>query len=125
MMLLAVISWWYSAGWANLARRIGNRVSGVMEAFSVSLLLKTLFSPFRQIDAGGSSRKALDAQLKALGDQLFSRLFGAFIRTLFIIIGTVIAGLVGIMGVVQLLIWPLVPFLPVVGVIAALVGYVL
>lgn len=122
MMLLTVLSWWYSAGWARLAVRIGNRMNGVLEAFSVGLLLRTLFSPFRQIDAGGSGRKSMDAQLRALGDRLFSRLFGAVIRSLFIVIGTLAAFGVALLGIVQLLVWPLVPLLPVIGVIVAVMG---
>lgn len=121
-MLLEVVSWWYGAGWARVAARIGGRVSHILEAFSVGLLFRTLFDPFRQIDAGGNGGKSLDAQLRALGDNLFSRVFGAFIRTLFIVLGLLAALAAFLLGVVQLLVWPFVPLLPVIGVVCAVAG---
>jgi hypothetical protein len=64
-----------------------------------------------------------DAQMRAFGDRLFSRVFGAFIRTLFILIGLFAAFLVGLIGAVQLVLWPLLPFLPVVGLVLSLMGW--
>lgn len=122
MMLLEVVTWWYGAGWAKVAARIGGRVGAILEAFSVGLLLRTLFDPFRQIDAGGNGGKSLDAQLRALGDNLFSRIFGAFIRTLFIVLGLLAAAGAAVLGVVQLLLWPLVPLLPILGIVLAGIG---
>ncbi|HSW66314.1 MAG TPA: hypothetical protein VLI54_04235 [Bacillota bacterium] len=116
MMVFAMLSWWYTAGWARLAKRVGTRVTATMEAFSVTLLASTLFSPFRQISAGAAQGKSLDVQLRAFGDRLFSRVFGAFVRSLFIVIGLIASLLAGLIGVVQLILWPLVPFGPIIGV---------
>ena len=93
-----------------------------METFSVGLLAGTLFAPFRQISAG-QVHVGVDAQMRAFGDRLFSRVFGAFIRTLFILIGLFAAFLMGLVGAVQLIMWPLLPFLPVVGLVLALMGW--
>ncbi|HSX29528.1 MAG TPA: hypothetical protein VLE73_03135 [Candidatus Saccharimonadales bacterium] len=122
MMILEVISWWYGAGWARVASRIGGRVTTILEAFSVGLLLRTLFDPFRQIDAGGNGGKTVQDQLRAFGDKLFSRFFGAGVRGLFIVIGLLAALFAVIVGVVQLLLWPFIPLLPVIGVVLALLG---
>lgn len=124
-MLLATIAWWYTAGWTGLAARIGHRIDRVMESFSVTLLLGSLFDPFRQIDAGGLHGASFDAQLRAFGNRLFSRVFGAVVRTLFICIGLFVALLVAIVGVMQLVMWPLVPLFPVVGLVLAAVGVTL
>ena len=121
MMLLALFSWWYSTGWANLAVRVGQRVETVLEFFSVSELARTLFAPFHQISAG-RVQGSFDAQMRAFGDRLFSRVFGAFVRTVFIVIGLVGALLAAVAGLVQLVVWPVLPFFPILGVVAAVMG---
>jgi hypothetical protein len=121
MMIVALFSWWYGAGWARAAKRVGGRMEAMLEAFSVALLARTLFSPFRQISAG-QVRGSFDAQMRAMGDRLFSRFFGAFVRTLFILIGLGGAALAGIFGVIELILWPVIPFLPVISVVLALTG---
>ena len=93
----------------------------VLEAFSVALLLRTLFDPFRQISAGQSG-SSFDAQVRALGDRAFSRLFGAVVRSIFILIGLLGTGLAGVFGVVELLAWPFMPVLPLAGVVLAVMG---
>ena len=122
MMILEVISWWYGAGWARVASRIGARVTNILEAFSVGLLARTLFDPFRQIDAGGNGGKTMQDQLRAFGDNLFSRFFGAGVRGLFIVMGLFAALFAAILGFIQLLLWPLVPLLPLIGIILAATG---
>lgn len=124
MMALALFSWWYTAGWGRAAARVGGSVKSVLESFSVGLLARTLFDPFRQIDAG-SVHGSLDVQMRAFGDRLFSRVFGAFIRSIFIILGLLCALGAGLLGVVIVLLWPLVPLLPVVGLVLTLSGLTL
>jgi hypothetical protein len=122
MMVLALFSWWYTAGWARLAKRVGVRVESVLESFSVALLARTLFDPFRQISAGGV-QGPLGVQMRAFGDRLFSRVFGAVVRTLFIFMGIIAALLAALIGLVELLLWPLLPVLPIVGLILSLSGW--
>lgn len=123
-MIVALFSWWYGAGWARAAGRVGSRAQMVLETFSVSLLLRTLFDPFRQISAG-QVRGSFDVQLRAFGDRLFSRIFGAVIRSFFILIGLMGALLAALFGLVELIIWPLVPLLPVVGAVMMAKGIML
>jgi hypothetical protein len=123
MMLLALFSWWYTTGWAELARRVAGRVERTLQSFSVGLLAKSLFSPFRQISAD-NVQGSFDVQMRAFGDRLFSRFFGAFVRSFFILFGFVGALLTGAVGLVQLAVWPLVPALPVLGFALAFVGWV-
>lgn len=121
-MIVALFSWWYGAGWARLVGRIGTRMQVMLETFSVALLLRTLFDPFRQISAG-QVRGSFDMQLRAMGDRLFSRVFGAVVRGLFILIGLIAALLVGLFGLLELLTWPLIPFLPVIGIVLMALGW--
>lgn len=124
MLALALFSWWYTTAWKALGRRIGQRVDSAMDFFSVSLLLRTLFDPFRQISAG-QVRGSLDAQMRAWADRTFSRFFGAFIRTIFILVGLLAAVFIMLLGLLQLVIWPLIPLLPAIGLIGFSMGLTL
>ena len=124
MLALALFSWWYTTAWKALGRKIGQRVDTAMDFFSVSLLLRTLFDPFRQISAG-QVRGSIDAQARAWADRTFSRFFGAFIRTLFIMIGLLVAMFVMLLGLLQLVVWPLIPLLPIIGIVGFIMGWTL
>lgn len=124
MLALALFSWWYTTAWKDLGRRIGQRLDSALDFFSVSLLLRTLFDPFRQI-AAGTVRGSVDAQFKAWADRTFSRFFGAFIRTMFVIIGLLCCFFVLLLGLVQMLLWPLIPLLPIISIIGLSMGWVL
>lgn len=123
MIVMALVSWWYGAGWSGLAKNVQTRVATALSFFSVSLLLRTLVDPFRQIDAGGV-RGGLDVQLRAWFDRSFSRFVGFFVRLTVIIFGLVVATMIGLVGVIQLIVWPVLPVLPLLGVIFTLIGLV-
>lgn len=92
-----------------------------LDTFSIGLLLRTLFSPFRQISAGGV-RGPLGVKLRAWFDRLVSRFVGAGVRIIVIGIGVVYLLLVIIVGVVRFLAWPLIPLLPIIAVLLYSVG---
>jgi hypothetical protein len=123
MMLFAMLTWWYTAGWTALVRTASRRIDGTLEMFSVSLLLGSLFQPFRQISTEGPSGGGLDVQLRAFGDLLFSRIFGMFVRGLFIFVGLFAALFMGLVALVEIVVWPLVPVLPVIGLVMAVTGW--
>lgn len=124
MLALALFSWWYTTAWKDLGRRIGKRIDSTLDFFSVSLLMRTLFDPFRQI-AAGTVRGSVDVQFRAWADRTFSRFFGAFIRTLFIIVGLVSCAFVMFIGFLQLIIWPLIPLLPIISIAGLVMGWAL
>ena len=122
MFIVGLLSWWYGAGWARQARAIRDRLAGLYDYFSIDLLLKTLFSPFRQISAG-RVRGSIDAQVRAWLDQLISRVIGMVVRGIVMVIGCVTLFLAAIVGLVSLCAWPLVPLMPVLGIVFALSGW--
>lgn len=124
MLPLALVSWWYTTAWKNLGRTIQRRVSRVLDFFSVGLLLRTLFDPFRQISAVRGQGN-VNEQFHAWVDRSFSRFIGAFIRGLFVIVGTFVMIFVSFVGFLQLVIWPLIPLLPVVSVVGFVMGWTL
>ena len=120
-MIAALFSWWYTTGWLALAKRTTQRAQSALGFFSVSLLLSTLFDPFRQI-AAGQTGGPLAVQFRAWGDRLFSRFVGFFVRTLFIFFGLVVALGIAVIGLVLLLAWPLIPLLPLLGWVMMVMG---
>lgn len=115
MLFASLFTWWYGLGWAKLAQKVGGRVRGVLDFFSVGQLASSLFAPYRQISAG-RVQGTLGDELRAFGDRMFSRVFGAFIRLVLIFFGCVSAVLVAAIGGLLILAWPLFPVLPVVAI---------
>ena len=118
MIVLDMLAWWYTTAWIAVLHAVYQRTVSVFETFSVVLLAKTLFAPFRQIDAG-SVRGPIDVQLRAWFDRTFSRFFGAGIRTVMIVAGCISAIATFLAGIIWAAVWLVLPFLPLFGLILA------
>ncbi len=118
-----MLTWWYSGGISWLFGRIGRNFSGVVDFFSIDLLLKTLFSPFRQIDAGKTGR-SLDAKLRAMLDGLISRFIGFIMRMLVMIFGVISLFVMVIGAIVLFVVWLVLPFMPIIGLTLFFAGWV-
>lgn len=122
-MVIAFVLWWYGAGWQRRARLVRDRLVRVMDAFSIDLLLKTLFAPFRQISAEGTEGP-IGLRIRAWFDKLISRIIGAIVRLLTIFIGVVILLGCVVWGLAILAIWPFLPLLPLAGIVLSIAGWV-
>lgn len=98
-----------------------NRLDGTMDYFSIDLLLKTLFAPFRQISAGRVDGP-IGVQMRALVDKLFSRVIGAIVRLMILIVGGITILLQAVFGIVLLVLWGILPFAPIIGVVLSISG---
>ncbi len=123
MFIVGMLSWWYGAGWIERAKLIRERIARTVDYFSITLLLKTLFSPFRQISAG-KVNGPLGVKWRAFLDRTISRVIGAFIRIVIILIGAVTIVLYCMLGLVTLVVWATVPLFPIVGFILFISGWV-
>jgi len=121
LLVTELLRWWYTAGWRGRAKRIANQLDATIDYFSMDLLAKTLFAPFRQISAGKVDGP-LEVKLRAMLDKLFSRVIGAVIRTILLVVGVVAIAFQVLIGGLILLGWGLVPLLPVVGLILTVKG---
>jgi hypothetical protein len=121
-MIADLLAWWYGPGLKDVWQRAGKQSKDTLDAFSVGLLARTLFSPFRQIDAG-TVRGSIDVQFRAFIDRNFSRVFGFFIRSFMIIIGFTFAAIMAIAGFVWAIVWILVPIAPIVGLVLWLLEF--
>jgi len=123
MFLVGIISWWYGRGLQGQIERIRDRLTATAAYFSIGQLLSTLFSPFRQISAGGVSGP-VGAQLRAFFDKTISRVIGAIVRTFTILAGVIVIAIQVMSELVVLVVWLVLPSLPVVGFIIFAIGWV-
>lgn len=123
MVIVGILEWWYTRGFSSELARIRESIMSVYDYFSIDLLLKTLFSPFRQISAGGV-RGPLAVQMRAFFDRLFSRVIGAFIRVFMIIFGSVALLFVVLLGAIRVGTWAIMPVMPIIGAVLSLTGWI-
>ena len=123
MIIVWALSWWYGAGYKAQVQRLLERLESSYDYFSIGLLASTLFAPFRQISAG-SVRGPIGVQLRAFADKLISRFIGAVVRLILIVIGAVWLAVQVLIGCVVIILWAVVPLLPLVGFILMVSGWV-
>jgi hypothetical protein len=121
LLVSELLRWWYGDGWRHRVRLVVTRLEGTIDYFSIDLLVKTLFSPFRQISAGKVDGP-LGVQLRAAVDKLFSRIIGALVRVIILLIGGTAIMLQALVGVGILILWGLVPLSPLIGGVFSLLG---
>lgn len=114
MFIVGLLRWWYTIGWSQRAQMIMNRLDTTMDYFSVGLLLRTMFSLFRQ-DGAGRVDGSLSVKMQAFAGRLISRVIGALIRFTVLVFGVMTITLQAILGLAVLLFWAIVPLLPIVG----------
>ncbi len=123
MLILGLLSWWYGAGWRGRLIRMRDKLAGLADYFSIGLLVKTLFSPFRQISAakvGGS----LNNQMRAFFDRQISRGIGVIVRLVMILAGLTLMFLYVVVDILLLALWGVTPLLPIVGIILMAGGFI-
>jgi hypothetical protein len=123
MLFVSLIRWWYGAGWVDQLKLVRGRFDRTADLFSLELSLRTMFKPFKQIDADGARKGSLDVVLRAMFDQLFSRFFGAVVRSGLIVAGSIALFLELMLGSARLAVWPLMPVMPLIGLVLASSGW--
>ena len=123
MLFVSLLRWWYGLGWLDQTKLVRGRFDRTADFFSIELSLRTLFKPFRQIDAEGVRNAPLPVVVRAWFDQMFSRVFGAVIRLIMIMIGSIAILFEAAIGGVRLVLWPVVPLLPIVVLPLVLTGW--
>lgn len=122
MILVDLVGWWYGRGWAWAFRHLLiERSVAIANYFSFTSLMKTLFAPYRQSFAGGV-KGSLGIRFRAFVDRSISRVIGLFVRLTLLFIATVALLFNGVLAVASIVLWPLVPVAPVLGVILFFMG---
>ena len=124
MLVVGFFQWWYLRGWTDFIHKMMGVLQNLADSFSISLLLKTLFSPFKQISAYGSGGTSIQAQFSDAADRLLSRVIGFIMRVIIIFAGIITMLLDIVVSSFAILLWPLLPILPIIGVILTIAGVV-
>lgn len=109
MLVVAFLQWWYGPGWHDAAGRLMTKLEETYLNFSMPILLRTMFAPWRRIitPPGGS----LEQRGRALVDNAVSRLVGFVVRLMALIAGGVLLAAYVIIGGLIVLLWPIWPVL--------------
>ncbi len=124
MLVVSFIQWWYGRGFREYLERFVDRLKDAIDFFSIRLLIRNLFAPFRQIAAEERGNLPLNLRFRAWVDLLVSRLVGATVRFALLIAGTIALLFRAITGIILAIAWPLMPLLIVGAVILYMRGVV-
>jgi len=117
MFIWLCVRWWYGAGWAYAWRRgVVERLEWCESTFSMSTLVRTLFSPFKQTYVG-RVRGSIGVHVRAAVDSLVSRVIGFLVRSVLLLAGTVCSLFVLLSGLAFLFLWAFFPALPIISVV--------
>ena len=123
MFLVGILSWWYTKGLIRRVQIIKTRLIMSSDMFSILLLLRTLFNPFRQISANDAAVSFAD-QIKAFFDKLLSRCIGFVVRLFMIFFGLIVLTIQFIFGLLVIIFWLIMPILPVAGMVMLIIGWI-
>ena len=124
MAVIEMFTWWYSKGWSVFIHMIREKLAGISDFFSMDSLVRTLFQPFRQISAeSASTNSSINLKFRMFTDRLVSRVVGFFSRFILLIIGTVVIVIGGVLSLVLIVLWPVIPLAPITGIILAVTGF--
>jgi hypothetical protein len=107
MLTLELFTWWFSQGWLQVIKGSGRRLVRISNVFSVPILLRTLLAPWRRIITYPGA--SIDAQLRALADNLVSRLIGFTVRIIVLITASLVLLVTLVVSILSIVLWPLVP----------------
>lgn len=123
MFLVGLFSWWYGRGWVSQWGRVVDRWMRTVHFFSIGQLLRTLFSPYRQISANIQG-DSFAQEMRAFFDQLISRIIGSIVRGFTILFGLIVIYLQIVFEVIVMILWWFLPLLPVIGALLFALGWV-
>ncbi|HSX43637.1 MAG TPA: hypothetical protein VLF59_06165 [Candidatus Saccharimonadales bacterium] len=107
MFMLDLMRWWYGAGWAGVLTANKKRLAKLADMFSVAILLRTLFSPWKRIVTYPGA--SIDAKMRALGDNIVSRCIGFTVRSFVLLSAGFIFMCLILLEVLEIVLWPLIP----------------
>lgn len=111
MLFASFLQWWYGVGWARAMAQSRHRLTSLTQDFSILILLKTLFAPWKQMDAYGSVNGALGDKFRHQVDKFISRFVGFGVRSLTLLAAGMSFIFLLILGAVWIIIWPFLPLL--------------
>lgn len=109
MLLVAFVQWWYGPGWRDASSRLAARIRATFLTFSVPILLRTMFAPWRRIITYPGA--SLQDRMRAVVDNLVSRAVGFAVRLFALLAALIIVAIYVTFGGLLLILWPILPLL--------------
>jgi hypothetical protein len=103
------IKWHFYEAPKNILHGWGNFVWFNANFFSVGLLMRTFFSPWRNISWEHQRAFSVGDRLFTLGSNIISRILGAIVRAPLIVVGLAGYVVIGVAGIGVLFFWLLLP----------------
>lgn len=109
MIVLAFFQWWYGPGWSHQFKRVTGRFQSVAATFSLGIIIRTLFAPWKQIVTETRHDQAVNIKLRAGVDNLVSRFVGFSIRSIVLFTAFIALIVSTILSLLLAILWPLLP----------------
>jgi len=110
-IFIKYLAWYFSDTSGGILKGWQNCLKFNLNHWSVPLLLKTWFSPWRRYRSSYGKAFSFTRYFEVLAFNLMSRVIGAIMRSVLIIIGLFTEVLVFLSGVAVLLTWLILPFI--------------
>lgn len=103
-----MLGWWYSRGWFWIMRTTSDRLKLIGQVFAVKILIRTWFSPWKQIHTPEVTFRNF---FRNAVDNGVSRCVGAVVRGTILFWSLILAIFVLVLGILSLAIWPFLPLM--------------
>ena len=113
MLVSDILRYWYGVEVPQSPRRLHGLILLTADAFSMPLLLRTLFVPWRK-DVVSARGRALQERIRIFWYNLIAVLVGFFVRLFVLAIASFAVGLIIFVGSILMLLWIILPALPIV-----------
>lgn len=111
-----IFGWWYTKGIRDFFIYLKAIFLKITDIFSVKLLLRTFFSPWKR-DITSMEGLPLNQMLQVIVFNLISRIIGALIKTIILLIYLIALSVFFAISISLLLIWILLPLISILGLI--------
>jgi hypothetical protein len=112
MLVSDILRFWYGVEVPKAPRRLHGLILVTADSFSMPLLLKTLFAPWRK-DVIPTTGLALPERVRVAGYNLISVFVGFFVRLFVLLVGSLAVASIVTAGFLFLMILALMPLLPI------------
>jgi len=116
------LAWHYTNAIKDFFGIWGNMIWFTYQYFSIPILLRTLFSPFKRLKEYSKGGLDMGSFLESLAVNLIMRIVGFILRSMVIAIGLTVLIFSIIIGIAVFFLWLVLPFLIVFLLVTGLIG---
>ena len=124
LIIPSYLAWHYGEAYRDIIRLWTNFLWFFGNFFSLTLLIKTFFAPWKRIKEGRGARFSLENIAEAVVTNTVMRLVGALMRSAVILAGSIAVLAVFWLGILLIAVWTLLPLLLVLSFIYGLTVFI-